>query len=1199
MDSVLPTYCLWCISGFYRNSDQPDNSCIPTSSFPARYGVNNAQNLMVQCKQTTRCLSCVNDYSKCTNCNFTQGYYLHQVDSQCYTRTEVLAKIGQGVQPTGKANVCKVTGCLVCDDDFDKCTFCDVSNGWYLPTGITSCKQDSSVAIPSGKGINWLTSLLANCASTGCLQCKLNKEQCTACDKNNGYALDTVTRVCVNTFPAGQGINLVTGNLDYCLVQYCTACANDYSICFACDTSFGYYFLDGSNECIHTSDMPPFKGADLTTGTIEPCTDIHCMVCAVDNTKCTRCDVNNYYYLDGSSCVNRNDLPASKGADLSTGLVASCSSPCASCQADITKCNTCPAGEYFILDTSSCSIPSGLPDNVGANPLINIVEPCKVLGCKLCRDDYRICTLCDVNSQIFKDDNTNLCVPGALIPDFFGGDLIKGNIRACEVRYCQKCQYDVTQCEYCNVQGGYYMLGDNCRPIPRLGQYRGVDLVTSMSKPCSVSHCVYCQRDYTVCEQCEEGQGYYLYAGGCVNAGVELRVEVLDRNIVRQTVHFGITTLWRIIPIPGLTLTAVQQRLLVTTKGGLFTVEINGGDWGAEVTVRGQGIWEPETVIASLQGMAMVNGVWVQGFQASADMPSPPAKEVRASMDLAIPGLRLERIPWAVFAILAVVDPTGQAMHLYQHLKIISKLYYININYGKRLDGFLHALTEDEPVWADMDNIDMIVLTVQSGMIGLSLTVMLLARWAMKGKRKAYLWVNYIAPKVHLIIFNLVFIDFIWFAPRTLMHSRDLSVWSLVISWIVMTLISIDFFRVFRAALHVGAWNIVFDRVRSAQRYHMAEINSKQMAKLHNKQGSSVLDKFKSWLFGERNRIGISTSSNKISQAEKIDYPSTYKWLWVDMHTTGYLVIQLRKDSSVLTSRLCRSFYPIRLLRLALFQLIIVSCQYVSGLASICLLTLEASKVTIDIYCYIKYKYLKNIICLLMEVSQSCFLALFFIIGLAIHRKRFDEIIMDFYQDAGIWIVIASCVAEYLLLITYIAVAAYEYFKNRKSNTSTKYQSVNPNKHSSFIYYDKQSTQIQIISKGDERLSARKKSISGNVFKFNVTDKKAGKGAPESMLISDAFRFKSRRATGAVKASQKFLPISKASIHNEYSSDRKLLNPLEPPLPALPAHKETESTVYSPQAALNRGGPSVRKRTKLQSTTVSTTPSASIKTKIF
>jgi hypothetical protein len=53
-------------------------------------------------------------------------------------------------------------------------------------------------------------------------------------------------------------------------------------------------------------------------------------------------------------------------------------------------------------------------------------------------------------------------------------------------------------------------------------------------------------------------------------------------------------------------------------------------------------------------------------------------------------------------------------------------------------------------------------------------------------------------------------------------------------------------------------------------------------------------------------------------------------------------------------------------------------------------------------------------------------------IALLLSPKRFDEIIMDFYQDAGIWIVIASCVAEYLLLITYIAVAAYEFFKNRK-----------------------------------------------------------------------------------------------------------------------------------------------------------------------
>ena len=67
-----------------------------------------------------------------------------------------------------------------------------------------------------------------------------------------------------------------------------------------------------------------------------------------------------------------------------------------------------------------------------------------------------------------------------------------------------------------------------------------------------------------------------------------------------------------------------------------------------------------------------------------------------------------------------------------------------------------------------------------------------------------------------------------------------------------------------------------------------------------------------------------------------------------------------------------------------------------------------------------------------MEVSQAIWLMVFLMNALLISPKRFDEIILDFYQDAGIWIVIASCVAEYLLLLTYIGVAAYDFFKNRK-----------------------------------------------------------------------------------------------------------------------------------------------------------------------
>ena len=149
-------------------------------------------------------------------------------------------------------------------------------------------------------------------------------------------------------------------------------------------------------------------------------------------------------------------------------------------------------------------------------------------------------------------------------------------------------------------------------------------------------------------------------------------------------------------------------------------------------------------------------------------------------------------------------------------------------------------------------------------------------------------------------------------------------------------------------------------------------------------------------------------------------------------------------------------------LRVNVLSLTILSCQYANGLGLTVLLLIELSRLFATIYAYLKYKYLKNIICLLMEVSQSFFLALFFVNALLISPKRFDELILDFYQDAGIWIVIASCVAEYLLLLTYIGIAIYEFVKNRKSKKDTKKSS-----ETDFIVYEKvrrkEATEVETI----------------------------------------------------------------------------------------------------------------------------------------
>jgi hypothetical protein len=46
--------------------------------------------------------------------------------------------------------------------------------------------------------------------------------------------------------------------------------------------------------------------------------------------------------------------------------------------------------------------------------------------------------------------------------------------------------------------------------------------------------------------------------------------------------------------------------------------------------------------------------------------------------------------------------------------------------------------------------------------------------------------------------------------------------------------------------------------------------------------------------------------------------------------------------------------------------------------------------------------------------------------------KRMMKRYLMLFRYAGIWIVIVGCIAEYLLLLTYIGVAAYDFFKNRK-----------------------------------------------------------------------------------------------------------------------------------------------------------------------
>jgi len=94
-----------------------------------------------------------------------------------------------------------------------------------------------------------------------------------------------------------------------------------------------------------------------------------------------------------------------------------------------------------------------------------------------------------------------------------------------------------------------------------------------------------------------------------------------------------------------------------------------------------------------------------------------------------------------------------------------------------------------------------------------------------------------------------------------------------------------------------------------------------------------------------------------------VNYPKTYRAITADKFYVKSLATNIRETKKVLSSGACRSNLEIHLLRVVSYQVCIVSCQYANKMCLLMLIGIELTKVLHATYCYIKYKYLKNIIC--------------------------------------------------------------------------------------------------------------------------------------------------------------------------------------------------------------------------------------------
>jgi len=134
----------------------------------------------------------------------------------------------------------------------------------------------------------------------------------------------------------------------------------------------------------------------------------------------------------------------------------------------------------------------------------------------------------------------------------------------------------------------------------------------------------------------------------------------------------------------------------------------------------------------------------------------------------------------------------------------------------------------------------------------------------------------------------------------------------------------------------------------------------------------------------------------------------------------------------IYASRLCRLSFALSFLRLPLYNLMIVTGQECRATTISVLIAYEVIKATYQAFLQKKMKYFISKVALTMEITQSVFLSSFLILCLILRPIPFNELVGDSYQDAGIWIIIASCGSEYILLLIYIGVTTHEYCKERK-----------------------------------------------------------------------------------------------------------------------------------------------------------------------
>jgi hypothetical protein len=255
--------------------------------------------------------------------------------------------------------------------------------------------------------------------------------------------------------------------------------------------------------------------------------------------------------------------------------------------------------------------------------------------------------------------------------------------------------------------------------------------------------------------------------------------------------------------------------------------------------------------------------------------------------------------------------------------------------------------------------------------------------------RSAALKIHSAQTVIHQIIFHAMLVDGSWLLARSLLSHKQLDHVQLSISLVLSFLFTIDICDILQTATSVGTW-----------------------AAMHHEERKGPKGKWCLPSYGIINMMFMTVDKKN-----------------------------LRVSSQ---SLLCRLLTSSLYWRIPLFEVTIISCQHASFFGLGLLLTLHLALTVATIYAYLKYKYLKNLICLLMEVLSGLSASFVLVLFLFNAHLRLDELVGLEYQLVGIFAILASLALQTLALFVFIITLISGFVMTRRKKPFGVVASISP-----------------------------------------------------------------------------------------------------------------------------------------------------------